>query len=64
MLSQHSHSIVKAGLDLSSIGVVASYWAGYLPAVATALTIIWVSYCIVEAVIINYHRFKNRNKVG
>lgn len=63
MISDHMHSVVKAGLDVGSLGVLTAWWAGVAPAIATTLTIIWVGYCICEAAYHLYKKFKeNKGK--
>lgn len=54
-MNDHMHSVVKAGLDVGSLGVLTAWWAGVAPAIATTLTIVWVAYCIGEAM---YHLYK------
>lgn len=60
-MQDHMHSVVKAGLDISSLGVLGAWWAGVAPGIATTLTVVWVAYCICEAAYLLYKKFKNRN---
>lgn len=54
-------SVVKAGMDISSFGALAAWWAGIAPGIATTLTVIWVSYCLVEAAYVMYHKFNKKD---
>lgn len=51
------NTVVKAGFDVGSFGTLAAWWAGIAPGIATTLTVIWVSYCLVEAAYILYKKF-------
>lgn len=54
------YSVVKAGLDISSLGVLAAWWGGIVGPLATSLTVIWISYCIAEAIYKLYKHFKDK----
>ena len=41
-------TMFKAGLDLSSFGIVVGAFAGYLPPIAAALSVIWTAIQITE----------------
>jgi len=59
------NTVVKAGFDVGSFGTLAAWWAGIAPGIATTLTVIWVSYCLVEAAYLMYQKYKtikNRSK--
>jgi hypothetical protein len=41
-------SVIKAGLDVTSLTALIGWWVGAIPAVATTLTAIWMAINIVE----------------
>ncbi len=51
-------TVVKAGMDIGSFGALAAWWAGVAPGIATSLTVVWVAFCICEAIYIYYKKFK------
>lgn len=40
--------MIKAGLDVGSLGVLVAWWVDKAPAIATTLTVFWVGFCLVE----------------
>lgn len=54
------NSVVKAGFDLGAFSALAAWWVGIVPALATTLTVIWISFCIVESSYTYYKKFRNR----
>ena len=40
--------IVKAGLDVAAVGVLAGYFLDHLPAISTGLTAMWYSLQIID----------------
>jgi hypothetical protein len=54
------HTVIKAGLDVGSIGIIAAWWGGIVGPLATTLTVIWISYCIAEVVYKIYKHFKGK----
>ena len=60
----HDHfSVVKAGLDLGVVGYVVSTWyTDHQNTIATTMTIIWLSYCLIEASMSIYKRIKARRE--
>ena len=38
---QMAHPVIKAGFDLSAVGILAGYFSDHLPAIATGLTAIY-----------------------
>lgn len=43
------HPLIKAGLDISSIAVIGGAFTGYLPEIATLLSIAWYLYSFYKA---------------
>lgn len=58
------HSIIKAGIDLSTVSAIAVYWGGYLPGIigviATSASAAWYLFCLYEA----YEKRRNRKNIN
>ena len=51
---------VRACLDVGSFGALLAWWVGAAPSIATTLTVVWVSFCIVEFLVKYYKKFKKK----
>lgn len=54
-----NHPVVKAGFEMGAVGVISSYWLGYLQGiVALVATTATAAYYILQA----YYLYKEKNK--
>ena len=63
-MNDHFNNIYKAGLDIGAVGWIMSNWFFQNQnSIATVLSIVWLTYCIVEAGFSLFKRYRKRHHV-